>query len=500
MVQNLKRVLPGIFYFMFGLLFSSLVLRLLVREDAPPFAPLLLAVMLTLLAAFYRFLSRHEEWLEKRYSVLLAVFLVGFGTIQLITARLLCFQPAFDLDAIYSGAIEWAETGSFRSFYQYYSYFPNNLGGMAFLAVFFSIAHRLGFTGYFMIAAVVNGLCSLCAMLVTTAVCRKLLGVRYAVFAMALFVLSPPFYFIAAVFYTDSLSMLFPVLVYYLYLKVRESEILWQRMIFSGLLGLAAGIGMLIKFTVAVMLIAVLIDSLFYLPIKRTAVLAGISFAVIGVGFLSFRAMIYPAHLDQDQAKRFNTPYLHWVMMGLKGDGGYNGEDYNFTRSFATTEERDAALADEIARRLEELGPRGVYKLFWTKTTKNFSSGTFNQSDFLDDNPMNENSLHSWLLYDGENYQTYRDLCQLVFLAALALMALSGLGEMFGKREESPTWRYLAPRLAVFGVLLFFACWETSARYVTNFVPLIFLSAALGIDRGSAALKRTAAAVFLRRA
>lgn len=498
MAQNMKRVLPGAFYLVFGLLFSSLVLRLLVRSDALPFAMVLLAGVLALLALLYCFLTRCEGWLEKRYLVLLAVFLAGFGIIHLITAGLLRFQPVYDLGAIYNGAIEWVETGSFPSFYDYYYYFPNNLGGMAFLAFFFSIAHRLGITDYYMVAAVANGLCALATMLVTVTVCKRLLGVRRAVFTMALFVLSPPFYFIAAVFYTDSLSMLFPVLAYYLYLKVQESDTLYRQLAFSALLGLAATIGMLIKFTVAIMLVAILIDSLFHLPLKRTGLLAGLSLAVVCLGFWGFQSMIYPAHLDRSQAKEINTPYLHWVMMGLKGDGGYNGEDYQFTRSFATTEERDAALVEEIGKRLEELGPSGVYKLFWTKTTKNFSSGTFNQSDFLDDGPVNENVLHSYLLYSGEDYQAYRGLCQTVFLAALALMAISGLWEVFGKREEEDSTRQnLAPRLAVFGVLLFFACWETSARYITNFVPLIFISAALGIDRWSAALKRTAAAFHL---
>lgn len=244
-------------------------------------------------------------------------------------------------------------------------------------------------------------------------------------------------------------------------------------------------IGMLIKFTVAVMLIAVLIDSLLHRPLKQTGVLAGIAAAIVCVGFLGFQAMIYPAHLDRDQAREINTPYLHWVMMGLKGEGGYNGADYEFTRSFATTQERDAALVEEIGNRMKDLGPSGLYKLFWAKTTRTFGSGTYNQSNFLDDNPVNESWLHSYLLYDGEDYQTYRGLCQGVFLAVLGLMALSGLQEAFGRKAEpgqAATWRFLAPRLAMFGVLLFFAGWETSGRYITNYIPVIFLSAVMGID------------------
>ena len=490
MGQKVKDGLSWVFYLVFGLLFASLVLRLLVRSDAPAFAPLAVAAGLGLLALVYRFLGRHEAWLEKRYLILLIGFLACSGIVQLAAASALRFQPVFDLGAIYDGAIQWVETGSFPSQYDYYYYFPNNLGGMAFLAVFFSLARLAGVTDYFMVAAVVNCLCVLAAILTTATVCKKQLGVKQAVFALVLFAVSLPFWFMAAVFYTDSLSMLFPVLIYYLYLKVQEGGPLWKRLVFAGLLGLAATVGMLIKFTVAIMLIAVVIDSLLHRSLKRTGLLAGIAAALVCVGFLSFQAMIYPAHLDRGQAKEINTPYLHWVMMGLKGDGGYNGEDYEFTRSFATTEERDAALVEEIGRRVGDLGPSGLYKLFWAKAVKTFGSGTYNQSDFLDDNPVHENWLHRYLLYDGEDYQSYRAVCQVVFLAILALMALSGLWEALGNAERGKTWPLLAPRLAVFGALLFFVGWETSGRYITNFVPVIFLSAVLGIDRWAAFMQK----------
>ena len=50
----------------------------------------------------------------------------------------------FDMDAIYGGAIEWVETGTFASRYDYYYYFLNNLGGMSLLYIFFKLASYLG--------------------------------------------------------------------------------------------------------------------------------------------------------------------------------------------------------------------------------------------------------------------------------------------------------------------------------------------------------------------
>lgn len=108
--------------------------------------------------------------------------------------------------------------------------FSNNLGGMAFLAVFFSLAHSLGIIDHFMAVSVVNGLCVVATILITATLCKKLLGVKHTLFALLLFVVSLPFWFIAAVFYTDSLSMLFPTLILFLYFKMGEREALGSKL------------------------------------------------------------------------------------------------------------------------------------------------------------------------------------------------------------------------------------------------------------------------------
>lgn len=176
MRQKTTSLLSAAFYLLFGLLFSSLVLRLVVKSVTPTFALQTVSAVLVLMALFYQFLDEHENFLENCYPVLLAGFLICSGIVQLASANMLRFQPVFDLGAIYHGVIEWVETGSFASYSEYYYYFHNNLGGMAFLAVFFSLAHSLGITDHFMVASVVNGLCVVAAILITVTICKNCLG------------------------------------------------------------------------------------------------------------------------------------------------------------------------------------------------------------------------------------------------------------------------------------------------------------------------------------
>lgn len=67
----------------------------------------------------------------------------------------------------------------------------------------------------------------------------------------------------------------------------------------------------------------------------------------------------------------------------MQGDGGYNGADYEFTRSFTDLEQRDEALKAKIKERLETMGPSGVYKLALAKAEKCFSDGTYEHNAFF---------------------------------------------------------------------------------------------------------------------
>ena len=81
---------------------------------------------------------------------------VIYFAVALLLAARLRFEPSYDLEAIYRGGLDWALKGDLThtrtptfDARTYFYYYPNNLGGAAILAVFFSIVHWLGFEDYF---------------------------------------------------------------------------------------------------------------------------------------------------------------------------------------------------------------------------------------------------------------------------------------------------------------------------------------------------------------
>jgi len=170
-------------------------------------------------------------------------------------------------------------------------------------------------------------------------------------------------------------------------------------------------------------------------------------------------------------------------MMGLKGDGMYNPGDYEFTRSFDDKEEQKAALLDEIGIRIKDRGFNGMVSLFTTKSEICFGDGTYGLEDCLGGIRDHDSKLHEWILSEGRHYSVYKHICTGVLLALYVLMIVSATQEVFC--PNSRTFQFLVPRLAVFGLLLFLICWEARWRYFSSFIPLIFVSALLGMERFS---------------
>lgn len=119
-----------------------------------------------------------------------------------------------------------------------------------------------------------------------------------------------------------------------------------------------------------------------------------------------------------------------------------------------------------------------MLELFVRKSVRCFGNGTYALSDFLDDRPQQRGTLHEFVLYDGKDYALYSHFCQGVHTALMLLAVISGaFAAVYARRRDEP----FVPQLSVFGLFLFLLMWETSARYIQNYMPLLFLSALSGL-------------------
>lgn len=427
----------------------------------------------TLLAKWTDFLNRYFPWICGGY--LLIMFLL-----QMTAGLRLRFTPFGDMGSVYDGAVSLAETGSMDAWKDYFYYFPNNLGLLSVLKGAFSFGKAVGFTDYFLIGILLGSLSLLIMMFSIIIICKKLLGTDYAVLSMLLMALCLPFYFSAAAFYSDVMSMAAPALFYLLYLYSKEKTSWKKKLPFYLGMAFTAGIGMEIKITVVIIVIAVAIEMLLKENWKHLLLMLGIQIAIISGIFAGVNSMFYPNILDKEQARLQNTPLTHWIMMGAQGNGNYNPQDYEFTRSYQNPEEREKAIEKEIMRRYQTMGLSGYKKLLKNKTIIAFGDGTYGISDFLDDGPICTTALHDYILYESTYYGHYRTFCQGIFIMVFLFMLLGGIGSL-RKSNSSLSYHVLTPGMAFLGLWIFLMLWEVSARYFSNYISILLLCAMLGI-------------------
>ncbi len=419
-----------------------------------------------------------QEKIDRHFKKVLIVFSIVYYIVLIRMGFLLRFTPSFDMDAIYSGAIQWTNEGNFSNFYEYFGYFPNNLGSMGFLHIVFKIASLFGVKDFFAVGIIVNSALITGTAVIVALICKKIAGSKTALMSLILVLLCFPFYFMGAVFYTDSLSLMFPVLFYYLYLCLKGEKDRKKQIIYLAAMGLSLTIGMMIKFTVVIVLIAVAIDAFLYIPWKKTLLIVAVSLAFYGGIVSIYNHNIYKNYISDEQYQNLKTPYWHWIMMGLQNNGCYNPADYEYTRSYDVNE-RSAACRKKAMERVKELGVSGLLKLWTNKALIGFGDGTYALSALLDDMPVNDTVIHDYILYDGKNYSKYQQFSTGLLIVLYLLAIVGSVRDIIGKVKYRESILPTAPRLAMLGILCFLMLWEITGRYFTNYIPMLIVCASL---------------------
>ena len=114
--------------------------------------------------------------------------------------------------------------------------------------------------------------------------------------------------------------------------------------------GAFLGFGFKIKGTVIVALVAVVIWKLLKGQCKgMIAALVGATVCVMCIGFWVQGCGIIQKEYEESR----KLPYTHWIMMGLKDDGIYNGDDVKFSLQGRTYEEKKEITKNEIRKKIE---------------------------------------------------------------------------------------------------------------------------------------------------
>lgn len=432
-------------------------------------------------------------------NVGLAVSSLILLVVQLIIIYNIIFQTSWDVEAVWYGA-HWAAIGDklgLEQMSEYFSLCPNNL----FLVVIFSSILKLNnilgepFSNGGLLLAIFQAIMINLAGLILFK-CAK----RFVMVANAWKI-----YFVYSILvgisgwivlpYSDGMGVIFPILLLYIYIRIRECNGEVQRCGYILLLSAIAVVGYYVKPYTSIVFIAIIVIETtnwwkkFISNYSRTMLLTMMRNIVIGVITMVvcntlILGMNRSVGFDLDKERAMG--WQHYLMIGVNVEswGGYNDADLAFAKSFNDKEIRNKREMQLIVERIQNMGVKGCAELFVHKASKNFLDGNWgwgtDKSFYKEIYPSRSNGLCTYLrswYYGFENSYCYNaTIRQFIWIMVLIMIPFASFTLKTLQSEQKVLF------LAVLGFMLYLQIFESHARYVFVFVPLFLILAFVGSE------------------
>lgn len=172
-------------------------------------------------------------------------------------------------------------------------------------------------------------------------------------------------------------------------------------------------------------------------------------------------------------------PAVHFISMGVSGDGGYNAKDALAMSTLPTKKARSDYSIQKIKLRLHKLGFWGYLQFLLRKHRNNTADGTFawvKEGNFISQSERPTDSgitgfLENFVYLYGKNLGDFRYLAQIIWIIILVII-------FFGWRQKTKITQIL--RLSIIGAVLYLLIFEGGrSRYLIQFLPMFIILASL---------------------
>jgi integral membrane protein (TIGR03766 family) len=288
--------------------------------------------------------------------------------------------------------------------------------------------------------------------------------------------------------YTDVIMIPVISLCFICYSKLRKiNTISVHFVLLSLLLGIGIAICYLLKPSSIIFVIAWLCISFITVLDKRQwhiskfQILSSIFIMTGLIGMVS-GVQLYESNqqlveINEEMAK----PWNHFMMMGLKGDGGYNTEDSQMMNSLPTQEEKKEYANEEIKNRLKNHGVLGYPKFLMGKHIRNTARGDFGWGqDGAGQTPESASESRLQEILRELYYQQANGTQGIrLFMHFCWIITLFGLLKAYAVIGEGNVLQIL--KLGILGSFLFLLLFEGGrSRYLIQFLPMYYFLSAVG--------------------
>lgn len=475
--MSLRKVLVSLFYLVFSFFFIIIAaISVLAPNYYPdPFLGLTspvrgvgmivgAVIFIGFIVMLYQLLLGASLKITNIVNCLLALWIIA---VQIFFAVTILADSFVDGSHIKAEALHMLKTGT-TSTTDYFQIYPNNIAITIIQYVVYRISSMVGIENTYIPEHILLFFLMNIMIYFSWKIAVHLFNKQMGAITLFLSATFIPYFMYLLYFYTDTAIICFVPIILYLYYKYEEKHSFWM----VGVLALLLGIGYQIRPNIIILLPALVIYMVFTLSWKRTAINMLCMLLIIYAVSLGSNHLYLQMGFTPDDTKKM--PNTHWIMLGLSPYGAFNSEDYKFTSSYPTYEEKQEATKEEIVNRVKNYGIEGLIKLSAIKLGSGWGSATRAYSHYLgrsQDYPI----WYNYLMGDQKQLITF--FAQVWHVANVALIIAAALMERKKKIRQS-----LLLAVCLFGVLLFHLIWEVQARYIFMYTPVMILLSLYGIQ------------------
>ena len=299
-------------------------------------------------------------FVEKAYEyafVALVVTQLFFGYFLMVSFS------TWDVSAVLKNAIALANGETINRVY--FARYPNNIGILLLLTLILKLTWILfhSHSVYFLVLA---NICAIdLAIFFAVKVSEEINSKKASYCTGMLMTMFSAYALYVPIVYSDTFVMPFLTgTVYFVFRWTKGKDTRGKSFMLKGfLIGVFLYIGICIKGSLAVLVLAVLVYLAFQFPSKAyfrvaSSFLLGLALAA-GIWSMSLKEIDLTS---QDEQYEHRFPPAHWIMMGMHGAGNYCQDDVDYTNAFSTYDEKKEATIQRIQQMAEEMGFFGAIK------------------------------------------------------------------------------------------------------------------------------------------
>ena len=356
--------------------------------------------------------------------------------------------------------------------------YPNNYMMILVFKWLANISNALDIPDHLFFLTIVNACILAGGLVLTFLTALSLWGIRTANRILLLMVLNPVYYYFTFWIYTSSFSIPLMMGIIYVIVRFDRAGTKKGKIITCVILGVLAGLGMLIRPTAVFPIVAyavfVLIrlirgeygrpSSVWIFNLLCIALAAGCFIVVYKAGDMKIESVF-------GGFRSGNHPLFHWIYMGSHGNGNLStlSEDTGIKVDLFD----ESTLIRGTVHNYKNAGPAGTADLWIRKMLTVFSDADAN----ITDHTMIGNSFRGRTseLFEGFLFSVYSHAYRMVIYVGIILSCISLLRK---KRTDDSVLYFL---LVLFTGILFYFIWEAKGVYMLVFMPAMVLASEKGL-------------------